>query len=243
LGRPEPEFLQSSELEEIFWQRLAWFYEGIRTSDQNIMSKWTSEFSITSTDNTKDLSTLTSDDILFPLWAERKITTTTNSVWEFLPTVNLDTLADARKHAQPAVAFSGTATDVITATFSYYGGEVGAPLYTFRIRYQPKSSYSADIDTAHMLPDNLTPLLVADVKAAVVPQMIANALKHKPDSPDEIDARIQGWTMVKAQAETDVMRWMPAYEQFIRRSRTGIRGRNRRDTLTDMGYPRMRLYW
>lgn len=242
LGRPEPEFLQRSELEEVFWQRIAWYYEGMRTSDQNIMSKWTSEFTLTTGVATKDLTTLTSSDILFPLWAERKLTSDSNTVWQFVPTVNLDSLAEARAMGQSAVAFYGTSSDQITAEFSYYAEEVGTPLYTFRVRYQPVSSYSANIDATHSLPDNLTPLLVADVKSAVIPQMVANAMKYRAERPDEIDARVQGWMAVKTQSDLDVSRWMPAYEQFIRRSRTGTRGRNRRDILNGQMSHRLRGY-
>lgn len=242
LGRPEPEFLQRSELEEMFWQRIAWYYEGVRTSDQNIMSKWTSEFSLSSTDNTKNLSTLTTNDILFPLWAERKVTTNTNTVWEFVPTVNLDSLAEMRRQAQTAVAFYGTSPAQIVAEFSYYGGEVGQPLYTFRIRYQPVSSYSENVDADHAFPDHLTPMVVADLKAAIVPQMIANAMKYRAERPEEIDARVQGWSAVATQAAADVARWTPAFEQYIRRSRAGIRGRNRRDVLGGRQM-RPRTFW
>lgn len=243
LGRPEPEFLQRSELEEVFWQRIAWFYEGLRTSDQNIMSKWSDTFSLTTSDNTKNLTTLTTSDILFPLWAERKITTDTNATWQFVPTVNLDSLAEARANGDSAVAFYGTSPNQVVAEFSYYAGEVGSPLYTFRVRYQPVSSYSADIDATHALPDNLTPLLVADVKAAVIPQMVANAMKYRAERPDEIDARVQGWTAVKTQAEMDKAQWMPAFEQFRNRSRTAIRGRDRKDILGSRNLPRSRWYF
>ena len=230
LGKPEPEFLQRHELEQILFERLAFYYEAIRSSDQNVMTKWTSEFTLTSTDNTKNLTSFTSDDILFPLWAERKLTTNTNTIWEFVPTVNLDSLAEERFNGSPAVSFYGETPATIMAAFSYYGGEVGTPLYTFRIRYQPKSAFSSNVDADHLVPDNLSPLIVADVKLHAVSILVNNASKYMKDRP-ELQSRIDGWTAIATQAQADKLEWQVHFERYVRRSRGAARGRNRDDIL------------
>lgn len=242
LGQPEPELLQRHELSDILFRRLAFYYEGLRTSDQNIMSKWTSEFTLGGTENTKNLSTLTSNDILFPLWAERKVTTGTNVIWEFVPTVNLDTLTDRRINGDAAVAFYGESPSSITAAFSYYGNEVQTPATTFRIRYQPVSTFSQSESATVAVPDNLTPLIVADVTLHAVPLMTVNASKWLKDRP-ELAQRMDAWNAVAQQALIDKEEWMPLFEQFTRRSRGAGRARNRNDILSGRNSLRARRYY
>lgn len=225
LGKPEPELLQKSELSEIVFQRLAFYYEGLRTSDQNLMSKWSSEFTLASTENTKNLTTLTSSDIVLPLWAERQVTTGDNESWEFVPAVNLDTLQDKRNTGEPAVAFYDE-SGVLYAAFSFYGNEVSTPESTIRIRYSPLNTFS---ETATLrVPDNLTPMIVTDVKLTAIPLMMVNAAKF-PNK--DMTARIQAYAGMQQQLMMEKEEWKPLYERFVRRSRTTQRARNRSDIL------------
>lgn len=243
LGQPEPELLQRSELADIVFQRLAFYYEGIRSSDQNLVSKWTDEFQLPADTASINLSTLTDEDILMPLWAERRQTADPDGIWEFIPAVNLDTLAEKRSIGEAAVAFSGTNRNDIVAEFSYFGNEVSPPAATFRIRYAPVGfAATGDLSEAVGIPDNFTPLLIADVKLHAIPLLQVNASKYLALRP-ELQARVAAWGTLAQQLVLDREEWSKLYESFIRRSRTSGRARNRSDVLSGSQLPKIRRYY
>lgn len=241
LGRPEPELLQRDELSDIVFQRLAFYYEGIRTSDQNAMSKWTSEFTLSASESTKNLTALTSSDIVMPLWAERKREAGTTPIWEFVPTVNLDSLTDKRLTGESAVTFYGETANSIFMQASYFGSEVGTPYSTFRVRYAPVNSFSANVDASITIPDNLTPLIVTDVKLQALPLMQVNMAKYALERPG-YEARMASFAALQQQLMMNKEEWKPMYERFVRRSR-GQRARHRNDILGSRFDGNTRKYW
>src|SRR4051812_29378284 len=108
LGTPESLLLQESEAANVVFRKLSYYYEGVRQSDQNLLAQVTSEFTLASGVNSKDLTTLTSGNAIIPLWVERKTDDLTNDVWEFVPTVNMDTLPERRSQNKAAVGFYGS---------------------------------------------------------------------------------------------------------------------------------------
>jgi len=243
LGQPEPELLQRSELADIVFQRLAFYYEGLRSSDQNLVSKWTSEFQLPVDASSVNLSTLTANDILMPLWAERRQTSDPDGIWEFLPAVNLDTLAEKRSIGEAAVAFTGGNRTGVMAEFSYFGNEVSPPAATFRVRYAPVGfGHTGNLSDNVGLPDNFTPMLIADVKLHAISLLQVNASKYVTSRP-ELQARMAAWNVLAQQMMMDREEWNKLYESYIRRSRTSGRARNRSDVLSGSQLPKIRRYY
>lgn len=230
LGKPESELLQESEVAQVVFRKLAYYYEGIRQSDQNLMTNVTDAFTLSAGSNTKDLTTLTSSSIITPLWCERKIYDGANDFWEFVPTVNLDTLEEKRANYLPAVAYYGSTANQITAVFSLYGDDVDAPHNTYRIWYAPGNSFTNNKDATLSIPDNLCALVVVDSQLNCIDPLINNAAKYLEKRPG-LAARIAAWQASVPRLEREKMEWTVLWESWRKRSRGAHRAINHTDVL------------
>jgi hypothetical protein len=221
LGRPEPELLSEAEVAEIIYGQLEYYLEGIRQSDQNLVTKRTAEFTVDSTFQ-KDLTALTSGDIAVPLWCERKV----GDSWEFVETVNLDTLPQRAQQNYAAVAYIGDNPSQITAEFSYYNND------TFRIAYSPVNSFLT-ADVLGQFPTNLVRLIIVASKLEATFMLIMNALKYVDKRP-ELSARIKGWEILQQGLVADRQRWREWYDGYRKSSRGYHRAKNRTDILSDI---------
>lgn len=235
LGTPESLLLQESEVADVVFRKLAFYYEGFRQSDQNILAEKTSEFTLSANANSKDLTSLTSSEIIIPLWAERKAHDGTNDSWEFVPTVNLDTLPEYRANGRVAVSFHGDTPNQVTAEFSVYGDETSSPNSTYRVWYAPANSFSASRDATVAIPDTLTPLIVTDSKLALIPLLVVNASKHLSKQPD-LSARIAAWNSMVEELRIEKAEWTKHYEGFRRKSRGFHRAVNHQHILEDIHF-------
>ena len=226
LGRPEPELLSEAETAEIIYGQLEYYLEGIRQSDQNLVTKRTPTFTVDSTFQ-KDLTALTSGDIAIPLWCERLA----GDKWEFVETVNLDTLPQRAQQNYAAVAYIGDNPSQITAEFSYYNND------TFRVAYSPVNSFLA-ADVLAQFPTNLVRLLIVSSQLKATFTVIMNALKYVDKRP-ELQARIKGWEMLQQGLAADQQRWREWYDGYRKSSRGYHRALNRTDILSDINpFPR-----
>lgn len=230
VGLGQPEFLQEREVAEVVFRKVLYYYEGIRQSDQNLMASVTSEFTLGTGVNTKDLTALTSSAIVTPLWCERKVYDSTNDYWEFVPTVNLNTLEERRWRDLPAVAYYGGNPNHITAVFSIYGDEAATPQSTYRIWYSPTQSFTNNKDATLVFPSNLSPLVLIDCQLACIAPLITNASKYLGDRP-ELAARISAWESQREELRGEKAEWIPLWDSWRKRSRGAHRALNHTDVL------------
>lgn len=230
LNNSEPDLLQESTIGQVVFRSLAKYYEHIRQSDQNLMAERTSEFTLASGANSKDLTTLTGE-IITPLWCERKIYDGTNDFWEFVPTVNIDTLPERRAAGLAAVAFYGDTANQITAEFSIYGDESVSPLSTYRVWYAPANSFSANKDATIAIPDNLAALVVVDAQLNTIPILLSHAARYSHERPD-LPARMAVWQGMVGSLKEEKMEWTALFERWVRRSRGAHRSLNHNDILS-----------
>lgn len=216
LNNSEPDLLQESTIGQVVFRSLAKYYEDIRQSDQNLMAEKTSEFTLASGSNTKDLTALTGE-IVTPLWCELKIYDGGNDVWEFVPTVNINTLPERRAKGMIAVSFYGDTANQVTAEFSIYGDE-SSPMSTYRVWYSPTNSFSANKDAALAIPDNLASLVVVDAQLNTIPVLLNHAAKYVHERP-ELPARMAAWQGMKEDLKLEKMEWTARFEKWVRRSR------------------------
>ncbi len=234
LGKPEPELLALNEFSNIVFRKLALYYEGCRASDQNIASKKTVEFTLTGSENSKDLTAYTGGDIITPLWCEVKAYygTGQNPTWAFVPTVNMDTLPERRAQYILAVGYYGDNATQLTAEFSFYGNEAILPNNTFRIWYTPQNVFSPDINASVNIPDNLLALVMVDACISAIPQIITNATKYIDKRP-ELKARIEAWQGQKDSLKEEKGEWLEWWDTFVNKSRGAHRAVNHNDVLAD----------
>lgn len=230
LGRPESELLQEFEVAQVVFRKLAYYYEGIRQSDQNLLAEKTSEFTLASGANSKDLTSLTSSDTITPLWCEQKVYDSTNDTWRFVPTVNMDTLPERREQGITAVGFYGDTANQITAEFSCYGDDLTAPYNTFRVWYAPANTFSANKDATITVPDTLTYVIETDAKLACIPILLVNASKYMDKRP-ELAARVSAWESLAQALMTEKAEWTERFETWRKRSRGSHRAINHNDVL------------
>lgn len=231
--------MTESQLAQIVYERLCYYYEGARNSDQNLTAKKSVEFTLGATENSIDLTDLVTDEgdtIIEPLWCERLWFdyVGNNPVWVFVPTVNMDTLPERRYQQVTAVGYHGEIPTQITAEFSIYGNEAVNPNATFRIWYAPGNVFSSDKDATIAIPDNLTAMIVVDVKIQAFEQMKVEAGKYLDKRP-ELAARMAVWTGMQGQLQTQKAEWNKWWESFRRRSRSFHRATNHSDVLIDVG--------
>jgi hypothetical protein len=230
LGFPESELLQEADVARVVYRKLAFYYEGIRQSDQNLMTNVTDEFTLASGSRTQDISSLTTSAIITPLWCERKIYNGTNDVWEFVPTVNLDSVEERRFDGRIAVAYYGTTANQITAIFSAAGDESPSPRNTFRIWYSPANTFTANKDATIAIPDTLAALVAVDAQLNCIPILTVNCAKYMDKRP-ELGARVEAWQSMAGALQSEKQEWNALYEKWIRRSRGSHRAVNHSDVL------------
>lgn len=233
VGQPESELLQQSDLLLVVFERLALYYEGSRASDQNIASKKTVEFTLEGNENSIDLTEYTNGDIITPLWCEVKIWNYggSNPVWQYVPTVNMDTLPERRMENILAVGFHGDNPTQLTAEFSVYGDESVLPYNTYRIWYTPQNVFSSDINATVRIPDNLTALIVVDSALNVIPTIQLNAAKYVDKRP-ELGARMATLDKAAERFEIKKTEWLRWWEKFRIQSRSYHRAADHNDVLT-----------
>lgn len=230
LADPEPELIQEMDVATVVFRKLAYYYEGIRQSDQNLLAEKTSEFTLASGSNSKDLTTLTTSDVITPLWVEQKTFDGTNDSWRFIPTVNMNVLPERRAHGIMAVGFYGDTANQITAEFSKYGDELTAPYSTFRVWYAPANTFSANKDATITIPDNLTPLIELDARISCIDIIAVNASKYVHKRP-ELASRVTAYEQLKMGLMMEKAKWEERFETWRKRSRGGHRAIDHNDIL------------
>lgn len=230
LGTPEGLLLQESEAANVLFRRLAYYYEGIRQSDQNLLAEVTSEFTLAASANSKDLTTLTASDVIIPLWCERKIYDGINDIWEFVPTVNLDVLPEYRSKRRPAVAFYGATPNQVTAEFSYFGDESSTPTTTFRVWYAPANPITGNKDAVIAIPETLAPLLVVDSQLILIQLLCVNASKYLDKQP-QLAPRIAAWQGMTETLREEKAEWVVRFNIWSKKSRGFHRARNHNEIL------------
>lgn len=235
LGRPEPELLQESDLAQIVYERLNFYYETLRQSDQNLTVRKSVEFQLSSGSNEYDLTAAVENEgygIIEPLWCERKLTNFAygNPVWVFVPCVNADTQSDRRVERILTVSYYGDNPNQITAVFSAYGDEVLTPNNSFRIWYAPQNVFSSSIGATVTVPQNLTALVVCDVKIIALAQMQMEASKYVDKRPN-LAMRMKAWDRMTMELERQKVGWDKWFQSFANRSRSAHRAINHIDVL------------
>ena len=230
LGSPESNLLEEKDIANVVFRKAALHYEPIRQSDQNLMAKKTSEFTLAAGVNSQDLTSLTSSDIITPLWCEQKIYNSTNPMWRFVPTVNVDTLAERRELGRWAVGFYGDGANQITAEFSIYGDETSSPYNTYRVWYAPANVFTADRDARVAIPNTLTGLIVIDVQISCIALILVNAAKYVDKEP-QLVPRVAAWRELKEELKDERGQWAMNFDKWVKRSRGGHRAVNHNEIL------------
>ena len=170
--------------------------------------------------------------IIEPLWCERKLVNYAygNPVWVFVPTVNVDTQSDRRVEHILTVSYYGDNPNQITAVFSAYGNEIIAPNSYFRIWYAPQNVFTSSIGATVSVPQNLTALVVCDIKIIAFAQMQIEAAKYIDKRP-ELAPRIKSWDRMTMELERQKVGWDRWFDSFCKRSRSAHRALDHIDVL------------
>lgn len=234
LGNPEPELMTQSQLAEIVFERLWYYYEFARQSDQNVMVRRSVEFQLDADSDEVDLTALIESEghkIVEPLWCERKLLTFTNAdTWVFVPTVNTDTITDRRLEWIIGVSYYGPDPKQLTAKFSVFGSDLILQQNAFRIWYSPQTVFTSDINQDIVIPENLAALVIVDVKIQAFAQMQVEASKYIDKRP-ELAARMKSWDRMTLQLGTQKVEWLVWYKDFVNRSRSAHRAVDHIDVL------------
>lgn len=235
LGNPEPELMTESQLAEIVFERLCFYLESIRQSDQDLSIRKSIEFQLSSGSNEYDLTAAVEDQgfgIAEPLWAERKLTnfSSGNPIWQFIPMVNLDFQSERRAEHILTVSYYGDNANQITAVFSGYGDEILTPNNTFRIWYSPQYVFTANTGQTVPIPPNLTALVVCDVQIAALAQMQIEAAKYLDKRPN-LAMRMKSWDRLTEELFRRKQGWDRWFNSFCTRSRAAHRAVNHVDIL------------
>lgn len=231
LGRPESQILQEAEAADVLYRKLAFYYESVRQAGQGLNVKKTSEFTLAAGVNTQNISTLTTSDAITPLWVERKIYNgPSNPAWEFVQTVNADTLAEKRELGEPAVAFYGETPNQLIAEFSFYGDEVGSPYNICRVWYAPANDFSANKDGTIAIPETVAAVVSVDTKLNCIPLMLANAAKYLDKQPQLAD-RMNAWREMQASLTVEKEEWLRHFNAWSKRSRGAHRAINHAEVI------------
>lgn len=234
LGNPEPELMTESQLAQIVFERLNYYYQFTRQSDQNLIVRKTDEFTLSAASDEKDITALVVDEgftITEPLWMERKLMTFgTNDTWINVPIVNTDTITDRRIEWICAVSFYGDNPRQITAKFSVFGNEVILPYNKFRLWYAPGNTFTSSKTQTVIIPDNVTAIVMIDTKIQAFGQMQIEAAKYVDKRP-ELAARMKAWDRMTMQLATQKEEWLIMFKDFVNRSRSAHRAMNHIDVL------------
>lgn len=235
LGKPEPELLTESELAQIVFERLNYYYQKARASDQNLIVRVTEEFTLAAGSDEKDITALVEADgftISEPLWVERKLLDYSGNdpVWVNVPIINTDTISDRRLEFIVAASFYGAVPQQITMKLSVYGDEVVIPYNKFRVWYAPGNVFGDTTAQQIIVPDNVSALVMVDTKIQAFGQMQVEAAKYVDKRP-ELKNRMIAWDRMTAQLNTQKVEWMKVFTDFINRSRSAHRAMNHIDVL------------
>lgn len=230
LGKPEPELITESELAQIVFERLNYYYQKARASDQNLIVRVTPEFSLSSASDEKDITALVESDghtISEPLWVERKLLSYSgnNPVWVNVPIVNTDTISDRRLEWIVAASFYGATPQQITMKLSVYGDEVQVPYNSWRVFYAPGNVFGDTTNQDIIVPDNVSALVLVDTKIQAFGQMQVEAAKYVDKRP-ELANRMKAWDRMTTQLMTQKAEWTVTFNDFVNRSRSAHRAMN-----------------
>jgi len=231
LGMPEDQYLSKTELANILFRQLALRLESVRQSEQRIAIAKSTQFTLGSDEDEKNLTTLETDFVI-PLWVERQtVDLNSRPVWQFVPTVNLSQLQSRRQLAVPAVSFYGADSTEVIAKFSYYGSEVAQPSRYTQVWYSTTVPVPSDESSSLNLPDNLTNMVTLDCMFLALPIMITNASKYVTDIPS-LAPLVAAWKdVMMPSVDRERMEFQKFFELWRKGSRGGHRSRRRRDVL------------
>lgn len=226
--------MTQSQLAQIVFERLCYYYEMARQSDQNVTVRKSVTFELDADSDEIDLTAAIDDEgfqIIEPLWCERRLLTfTNNETWVFVPTVNADTITDRRLEWIVAVSYYGDNPRQINAKFSVYGGDLVLQQNAFRIWYSPGNVFTSDIGQTVAIPSNLTSLVVVDVKIQAFAQMQVEAAKYLDKRPG-LAARMKAWDRMTMQLTLQKAEWLEWFKDFCNRSRSAHRAMDHIDVL------------
>lgn len=233
LGKPEDDLLDRLELATIIFRRISYRMESVRQSPQRESIAKTSEFTLSASENEKNLTTLDSNFVI-PLWCEAKgWNYLGNPAWIYVPTVNLSILAEQRTLGRPACSFYGANPTEVKVQFSFYGNETWAPFSTLRVWYTPIVGLPDNELEGLELPDNLVSMVQYDAMVSALPLMIVNASKQFDKRP-ELKDQVRAWEGLYQHLNIERAEFERYFELWRRKSRGGSRPTMRSDVLTQV---------
>ena len=237
LGQPTDDIITKAELAQILFRRASLRLESVRQSEQRVAIAKSSDFTLTSGSDEKNLTDLETDFVI-PLWIEQKIVALADHpFWAFVPTVDLAILQQRRAIGQVAVAFYGGTSQEVIAKFSYFGNELSSPFNQFRAWYSPTVPFPTTDNEGFALPDNLVGMLALDTMVYAIPLMITNAAKQLKDKP-ELEGQIRAWQLLLISHKEEQKEFEELFEMWRRGSRGGHRARRRMDVMRNNRFTR-----
>lgn len=246
LGSPPADWLSIRDVVSLVRSRLAYRLTRVFQSDQNQNTVAVSfRLGLSPSEDPNDPDNPIADpreqilaDIGTPVWAERRIAAgngTSGEYWEYIPTVNLDSLEDWRNEGMAAVAFyRDSSLDYLKMRYTFAPDEIAesAEGDNFRIWYDPLVDVATALDSESALPANFNYMIVDDVLVSAIPVMMNNVARFS--NMGEIivsDLQIKAWQGLQQAAATRMMLWEGAFNEYRNRSKGSQRGRTRRNVL------------
>lgn len=244
VGSPPQDWLSLKDVARLVRNRLAYRLTRLAQSDQN---QNTSVISFRLgydadgypiDDESSDPREQTLQDVGNPVWAERRVSAGNGSsgIWEYVPTVNLDSLEDWRNEARAAVSFyRDGALDAMKMRYTFAPTEWSGNDSSgdnFRVWFDPNVATQSALESPTNLPPNFNFLIADDVIVSIIPVLMNNVARLS--NGGEIVAgplQISAWQSLQADAARRLAEWDQSFNEYRNRSKGSQRGRQRRPVL------------
>lgn len=224
------QFVSDNELETVAYDRLAFYLEDLRESDQNQRLK---SLNFTLPDgvdevNIKDLA----KDIHSVAWVEVRLDNNqTYQIWRFIPTVNLDVIPEYRQRGELVCAFYGANVDELKIVFSYYGDSY---ISAHRLRYDANIVLPNVLNDTVKLPNNLANVIVHDIVAEIIPHAQLRMLEMLKDDA-LLPQKFEILDSIRGDAVTRKNEWADKWNNFKQNAHRSQRGMKKPRYLQKIG--------
>jgi hypothetical protein len=215
-------FVSDNELQKVAYDRLAFYLEDLRESDQNQKIKRL-EFTLPSNTNEVDLKAL-ADDIFTVAWVEVRLDHNQNfQQWRFVPTVNLDAIEDYADRGEIACAFYGEDVDALKIVFSYYGAENGFSQH--RLRYDPNITLPDLLTDTVKLPNNLANVITHDITSELIPYVKLRMIDQvTEETAPMMNMKLAALEQIRNDATARKMEWLDKWKNYKHNANRSQRG-------------------
>lgn len=213
------QYVSDNELEAVAYDRLAFYLEDLRESDQNQRLK-SLDFTLADAVNEVNVKDL-AKDIHTVAWVEVRLDRNqTRQIWQFVPTVNLDVIPEYQQRGEMVCAFWGGNVDDLKIVFSYYGDSY---ISAHRLKYDANIVLPSVLNDTVKLPNNLGNVITHDIVAEIIPHAQLRMLDMLKDDA-LLPQKIEILDSIRGDAVTRKTEWAEKWNNFKQNAHRSQRG-------------------